>query len=607
MLEPEERTLLFDSLKPPAGYQLDHALITSYTLDLTAVLAVPMAITFDTWQAEGEEPPHPIAILDAVRSCIDRVTVVSQAGLIGIPRAQHKLFALVEDAVRSVAPPEGGIFHPKVWILRFEPESPDEPASYRLLVASRNLTFDRSWDLALVLEGQLCDEPVEASEPVAAFAASVATRIAASLRPLDTAREAKLKAIAGELARVSWWSPPGLRLEAFHAIGIEGEQPSPIRDWRGPMLVISPFLGASFLARLPIERGDGSVLVSNQAELDTIPSPIRSRFSEVYVLSGLADPIEDDEPGSLLHGLHAKVVLTDPGDGSRPRMVVGSPNASTTAFTRGIEFCAELSGPKASFGIEPLVGPEGSVRSLLDTYIPAEDSPEVADQRQAERLAEEAIRDIAVGNARFVAEPDPAGKWTLVLGQQGSASKGVELRAWPMTLNEGRAQDLTSGDHRWEGLTTTQLTAFLAISATATYGSAREEKRAAILLPLEGAPVDRSRQIVREVLDSPSRLLRYLQLLLSHLDSDATASDRLLSDLSSEQTSTAGGSVADLELPLFEGMMRALDRDPARLDRIASLVDDLAGGEGEYELPAGFEEIWRPIAEALTRTSGSRA
>jgi hypothetical protein len=41
MLEPEERTLLFDALKPPAGYELDRALITSYTLDLTAVLTVP--------------------------------------------------------------------------------------------------------------------------------------------------------------------------------------------------------------------------------------------------------------------------------------------------------------------------------------------------------------------------------------------------------------------------------------------------------------------------------------------------------------------------------------------------------------------------------------
>lgn len=606
MLEPEDRTLLFDALKPPEGYHLDHALITSYTLDLTAVLSVPMAITFDAWQTEGEEPPHPIAILDAVRSCIDRVTVASQAGLIGIPQSQHKLFALVEDAVRSVAPPEDGIFHPKVWILRFAPNSANDLASYRLLIASRNLTFDRSWDLALVLEGELYEEPVEGSETVADFAESVTARIAASPRPLDAAREARLQVMAEELPRVGWWSPPELRLEAFHAIGIEGVQPSPIRNWRAPILVISPFLGESFLKDLPIKEGDGSVLVSNQAELDRIPGWIRDRFSEIYVLSGLADPIEDDEPGSLLHGLHAKVVLTDPGDGSRPRMIVGSPNASATAFTRSIEFGAELSGAKASFGIEQLVGLEGSMRSLLDTYVAADDPPDVTDKRDAERLAEEAIRELAVGDGRFVAEPGAEGNWTLVLKLGGRETEGVELRAWPMTLNEGRAQDLALVDHRWDGLTTTQLTAFLAISATATFGSAREEKRAVILLPLEGAPDDRSRQILREVLDSPQRLLRYLQLLLSDLDSDVTATDRLLAGLSEEEASTASGSVTDLDLPLFEGMMRALDRDPARLDRIASLVDDLAGDEGDYRLPAGFEEIWRPIAEARAKANGDR-
>ena len=43
----------------------------------------------------------------------------------------------------------GGEFHSKVWLLRFGSEQRDEPTRMRLLVLSRNLTFDRCWDVSL--------------------------------------------------------------------------------------------------------------------------------------------------------------------------------------------------------------------------------------------------------------------------------------------------------------------------------------------------------------------------------------------------------------------------------------------------------------------------
>ena len=45
MLEPEERSLLFDALRPPLGYQLDTAVGTTYSLDLLALATVPVAFT----------------------------------------------------------------------------------------------------------------------------------------------------------------------------------------------------------------------------------------------------------------------------------------------------------------------------------------------------------------------------------------------------------------------------------------------------------------------------------------------------------------------------------------------------------------------------------
>ncbi len=45
MLEPQDRQLLLDALRPPEGYELDFAIGTTYTLDLLALLTAPLGFT----------------------------------------------------------------------------------------------------------------------------------------------------------------------------------------------------------------------------------------------------------------------------------------------------------------------------------------------------------------------------------------------------------------------------------------------------------------------------------------------------------------------------------------------------------------------------------
>ena len=46
MFEPGQRRLLHDTLRPPEGYGFDCAVGTTFTLDLLALLSVPLAFTF---------------------------------------------------------------------------------------------------------------------------------------------------------------------------------------------------------------------------------------------------------------------------------------------------------------------------------------------------------------------------------------------------------------------------------------------------------------------------------------------------------------------------------------------------------------------------------
>ena len=155
MLGTRERTLLLENLRPPTGYHLRRAVGTSYTLDLIALLTAPLAFTFfDAHDKDGAPVADPVALLEALRRHAEKVTLFCQAGAIVLPRPEQALLAYLEGSVINVQPQqEGGIFHPKVWVLNFE--SDGKPPIYRVLCLSRNLTFARAWDTCLCLEGRL--------------------------------------------------------------------------------------------------------------------------------------------------------------------------------------------------------------------------------------------------------------------------------------------------------------------------------------------------------------------------------------------------------------------------------------------------------------------
>lgn len=158
MLGTRERALLLENLRPPGGYRLRRAVGTSFTLDLMALLTAPLAFTFfDAHDEDGVPLADPVALLEALRRHAEKVTLFCQAGAIGVPRPDQTLLAYLEGSVIEVEPErQGGIFHPKVWVLNFV--SGEGLAVYRVLCLSRNLTFARAWDTCLHLEGVFTEE-----------------------------------------------------------------------------------------------------------------------------------------------------------------------------------------------------------------------------------------------------------------------------------------------------------------------------------------------------------------------------------------------------------------------------------------------------------------
>lgn len=604
MLEPHERQLLLESLRPPEGYEIDRAIGTTYSLDLVTLLTTPLAFTFFDWRSEDGRPDaDPLLLLEAIRRHAERITIFCQAGQIKIPPADQKLIPYLEGSVIEVQPPApGGVFHPKVWILRFK--APASPIRYRVLCLSRNLTFDRSWDTILTLEGDLKDRrnAYGRNHPLADFVAALS---GIAVRPVAGELRQTIEKIAAEIRMVDFETLEGFDDFRFFALGIGARGRAwPFDGDIRRMLVISPFVSSRLLERLT-GQGKGHCLVSRPEELDALSPECLSRFEQVHRLSEGAQSEEtDDRPADS--GLHAKVFVADAGWSSR--VWVGSANATNAAFSRNVEFMVELSGKKSVCGIDAILqGHDGrsGLASLLEMYRPPDVPVEKPENvRRLEERIKAAVR--AIGSMRLQAHVATTAQGLFDVRVAPGESEapppelqGVSIRLWPVTLGEAHAVALDFADPAgacFRGLSFEALISFFAFRVEASEEGQSLTRTFVLNLELIGAPANRRERILRSMLSNREQLLRLILLILAAAEGDAAGMMEILAGHDGGDPSRDRPFVP---ARLFEALVRTLGRCPERLDEIARLMADLrADPESANVVPEEFDAIWQPIWQA---------
>jgi hypothetical protein len=629
MLEPQNRGALLEALRPPEGFVVDRALATTFTLDLTALLTAPLAFSFydgllgreeTKAGADAVESLNPYALLKAVRGHAERLTVFCQATRIAAPPKYRRLLGYLEGSVVQVqARADEGVFHPKVWVLRFTREG-DAGVRYRMLCLSRNLTFDRSWDTMLVLDGDYTGRTnaFRGNHPLGDFVAALPDL---AITAMDAGRRATVLEIADELRRVKFELPENIETLRFHPLGIDGHGGWPFETRIERLLVVSPFVTEGALRKLSGRRR-GDVLISRPEELEAIPAAVLEGFDGgLHVLSSAAE-LENDAPESSDHlvdahsvasGLHAKVYVAD--DGWNAHIWTGSANATTAAFERNVEFLVQLTGKKRFFGVDAMLegrDGKGGLRPLLATFTPP---PEPKELPETERWLEKRLQALrtALGRGHWTAVAGPEENerfpFALELGGRLDLPEGVTVRCRPITLSGIYAQDLVTplsarvadfGPISFEALTS-----FIAFTVKASEGEATLEDTFVLNVALEGAPENRGARILQALLDDPSKVLLFLQILLASHPMDALETIDTLDEMAAGGESEAAWRRE--AAPLFESLLTALDRDPGRIDELDRTVRDLeCTEEGRRVLPEGLTELLEPIraARAASRARG---
>lgn len=594
MIHPEQRTLLTDALTPPPECTFDCGVATTYSLDLVTLLTLPLHLAW-MGAANGHKTElDPLPILEALRRTADRLTILCERGRLQIPRSASPLLGLLEGVVHEASAMHGGAFHPKVWLLRFAGAHNSDSARLRLLVLSRNITDDRSWDVSVCLDGLIGRKLLPVNSPLCGF---LKHAWGSSHKPLSPHRREDLARLLHDAGRCDWEMPGHFEELRFHAIGV-GRRPKPwlptppAGQW-DELGVVSPFVASGALQQLSALTAKPLFLISRPEELDKLPLPVTGMFERTWVLDERAESAdqEDDVPG-WLRGLHAKVYVGKRGWDTH--VFLGSANATDAALTAGrnVEFMVELVG-KAS-----KVGKPGSWEGnegLLHLLIPYQPSPPDPTTLQEEHQLEELRALLSSTGLRLECGPAEDG-WELHLHGLDEVELGeATVRVWPVTLHSDRAVTLPPGSEL-VSLSLGTMAAQDVTSFTAFYVRLGSSEIAfALDLPLKGAPPARDLEILKAALRNRDGFVRYLMLLLGDWEPLSATGDG-----SSKATSWHVSSQDSA--PIFEMLTRTFARDPQRLQHVAQLVERLrreSEDGAETILPPEFIAIWGSFEKAM--------
>ena len=601
MLEPDSRAVLLDELRPPEGFRLDVAVGTTFTLSLVAAIVPPLA--FASTQLRGTSDP--IAALEAVRSSADRMDIFCQVGQIGVPANAPDLVAFLEKMIHEVkAPRPGFLFHPKIWALRFINDDGD--TRHRLIILTRNLTHDHTWDIAIRLDGQMLGKRNDSCGPIADLIRALPDLVVHT--PLPAERRDRIMALAEEFHRVQWDDPEDLSLDAFHLFGIPGITPRATLDFSGyKHLVISPFVNDEGLDVVTGHRSSSDItVVSRVRDLDQLSTTWTQAISS-FQLSGSASLEEDDEASGdpeQLTGLHAKIYVAERN--RRAHIFIGSANATGSAFGGNVEILVEMSGGATKVGVDSILGKpddKRSLRAMLDACDTL-GGIEASERDKAKRELERVVRAIAeIGHVVTVGSGPAPYDLALATNKPVPLPEGYKASLRLLTL-PGHAHHLAVPpiaplEATFSKVQLADVTPFLVWEVTSPVSI--PPHGTVVRAKLENEPEGRLDEILARQIDSPEKFFRFLTLLLGF---DAGGEDGIEVDAMGK--GEGGAFIGSGGPGVFEMVIRALADRPQSILELDSLVERMeSSDQGRQIVGEAFLALWQIVRRAAGIDTGA--
>jgi hypothetical protein len=593
-------------LCPPPGFSFDRAVATTYSADLGTLLSIPVALVY-AQTLEGDLSGTRFQLLEAIKQFSRQVRIYHQKGQLHVPAKLNWLHAHLEDALVPVLPDDAfTAFHPKLWVIRYTPsdEESKDPTHFRVIVLSRNLTFDRCWDVAASLDGAPGKKPQKSNQPLIDF-----IRWLDKLSPIP-----QLEEMLEELARVKFATPYPFDSHMFHPMGIDGYREHSIANRKSKnTLVISPFLHKDALTRLRTNTEKSLSLFSELHELEKLPTDLLQSI-ENYHLSDLIingerhSNAEDGIGDHKQQNLHAKLFLFETNN--EASWLLGSANATRAAIDKNVEFMLEMRGSSQAARIAPrlkeFVGAEDENGPFI-TFNPKsggkDDAEERKKQEQTRRFEYALLKSNIYGRVEpaenginfdlhLILELDhvPSHPSLVLTAKPFNSSHGIK----PLRLHPGQTEICT-----FANIAEVELSRFLQIRIESANGELQHEFL--LRIDIAGLPHNRLDNILRKIIDSDVKFFDYLRFLLA----DEINKEDLLavvSDESPPQHSVETEEAWHFNLPIYEQMLVTASRNPRKLADVDEIIRHLTRDDYDSEtvIPEAFLSFWEAFRSLIS-------
>ncbi|WP_054753342.1 hypothetical protein [Piscibacillus salipiscarius] len=505
MLNPGEDRLNYSKkLIPPESYELDFAMGTTFSLDLEALVGVPLALSLSS-ELDDFSDENPYYMLEALRKSADKFAIFCEGGQIQVPQNANSIFSLMENSVFEVMLPNNKSFHPKVWLIKYV--NSEGESLFRLIVLSRNLTFDRSWDVAVNLEGKLTKQKWDKNKPLIDFFNYINTHS-------NPDKSTKIQSLLNELEYVEFQTDKNYPDFEFMPLGINGyeDKHSNLFDTYHDLLVISPFLTNSMLQKLNDKSlsNPSKTLITRRSELAGIDEELFEEF-DIYVLKDLVvegegslSEEQEELEQSQFQDIHAKFYARSKY--TWHEFYIGSANLTNSAYYGNVEFLLKLQYRKRGFRIQELIEDiigEDELESPFEKAV----KPDQADETEMD-LTEELERKIKeltrVERRASIVEHDDGYELKLTFD---SLPEDVTFKIG--SINSKKDVPLEH-EVSMENLSLLELSQFFRVTAMV---EDKEVKRI-IKIPIEGLPDDRVKAIFKSIIQDKYTFLKYVAFLL---------------------------------------------------------------------------------------------
>ena len=580
-------------LNPPPGYKLDMAVATTYSLDLFALLSIPVAL-FYSRDLDSDVKENRMDILNAIQKTGDSLKVYCQRGKIGKPKTINKLIASVEDCIYEILPDEERMsFHPKIWVIRYTGTGND--VLYRVIILSRNLSLDRSYDIAFFLEGFKSSKKQEKNIPLVDYLNHLS-----SLSDFKNSNQ-----FIKDLSKTEFKLEDPFNDFSFHPFGF-GKYKNPLKNISfDELLIISPFVDNSSLKHFAQNVGGKKYLFSRKEELDKIEVNVLEQYA-VYafssrVVEGEADTEHDEEKGDEAQPqhLHAKLFIGSNGKNST-QWYLGSANCTNPALQRNGEFLIKLDSSDKKAGIKDIINILLSPSDELEIFEPyhRENKEVVAEEEYDFRPYMHQLLIFLNEPSNIIAKCylSENEKYTVHLITEESRlfiNKDLLIQMAPYGWKGDMRVVDGSGDYSFEGISLVNLSPFLVWKLI--YTPTGEEKefmmKTDILLP-EG----RKQAIFRSIIENQEKFFQFIQFLLGE---NPHQMEFLAGEKNKTNASNGSAAIRKHEAPLLEDLMMAASRDPHKLEEIDGIMKMLKTKEAEDLIPEEFSRFWKVFQRIL--------